>query len=178
MAQDCVACQIIGGNIPAKVIFEDDSLIAILNLSGAAPGHALVMPKEHFTILEQVPDPLCARLFTLANNISTAIFETNDIKGTNIFVANGIAAGQTVPNVMVHVVPRDEDDGINLLWDPKRLSEEEMSTVELQLREQASGIGVERPPVKERPSKPQPSHAIAPISKSENYLIKSARRIP
>ena len=60
---NCIICQIIDGKIPSKKIYEDDNILAILDLNGANPGHAFVMPKEHFPIIEQVPDDEFSYLF-------------------------------------------------------------------------------------------------------------------
>ena len=139
--ETCLVCQIVEGNVPSKRVFEDDSLLAVLDVNGANPGHCFIMPKEHYPIIEQVPDKEIGKIFNVANRISSAVFETLQAQGTNIFVANGIPAGQTVAHFMVNVIPRFEKDGINLQWQPRQLDEEEMSTVELKLKEQAKSIG-------------------------------------
>ena len=74
--ENCITCQIIEGKIPSKMIFEDDNVIAILDLNGANPGHTFVIPKSHHPILENVPDFLVAHTFKVANWVSSAIFET------------------------------------------------------------------------------------------------------
>jgi histidine triad (HIT) family protein len=139
--ESCLICQIISGRVPSKKVFEDDTILAVLDVNGANPGHCFVMPKEHYPIIEQVPDLEIGKIFNVANKISTSVFETLKTQGTNIFVANGIPAGQTVAHFMVNVIPRFEKDGINLQWEPKQLDEEEMSTVELKLKEQTKNIG-------------------------------------
>src|SRR3989338_5285393 len=100
------------------------------------------MPKNHYPILEQVPDIEIGRLFQASNKISSAIFESLGVQGTNIFVANGIPAGQTVAHFTINVIPRKENDGINLQWQPKQLNEEEISTIELKLKEQTKNMGL------------------------------------
>ena len=127
--QNCIICSIIAGNIPSKKVYEDDLILGVIDMNGANPGHCFVMPKNHYAILEQVPDNEVAKLFQASNKISRAIFESIGAQGTNIFLANGIPAGQTVAHVTVNVIPRKENDGVNLQWAPKQLSEEEISTV-------------------------------------------------
>src|SRR3989338_7937476 len=138
--ETCLVCQIVEGNVPSKKVFEDDSLLAVLDINGANPGHCFIMPKEHYPIIEQVPDKEIGKIFNVANKISSAVFETLQAQGTNIFVANGIPAGQTVAHFMVNVIPRFEKDGINLQWQPRQLDEEALSTVELKLKAQAKNI--------------------------------------
>ena len=129
MSDECIICQIIEGKIPSKKVYEDDDILAILDINGANVGHCFVVPKKHYPILEQVPDFEIGKLFHIANTISSAIFEVMKVQGTNIFVSNGVSAGQTVAHTVIHVIPRNEGDGINLQWPPKQLDEEEMSTV-------------------------------------------------
>ncbi len=174
--QKCIICDIISGDIPAKKIYEDNEIVAILDFNGANPGHSFVIPKEHIPILEQIPSNLVGKLFNAANKVSSAIFETLKVQGTNIFVTNGIAAGQKVAHFMINIIPRKENDGINLQWQPKQLSEEEASTIELKLKEEISNTKVgESPKIKqEKESEPIPEK----ISDEENYLIKQLRRIP
>jgi histidine triad (HIT) family protein len=175
--ENCIICQIINGKVPSKKIYEDDECIVILDVNGANPGHSFVIPKEHIPILEKVPDHTIGHLFSIANKVSSAIFETLKIQGTNIFVANGVAAGQKVAHFMINVIPRNENDNVNLQWNPKQLSEEEMSTVELKLKESAQNIGYfEKKEPKKTISKSSPVEEA--IEGDENYLIKQLDRRP
>ncbi|MEA2037915.1 MAG: HIT domain-containing protein [Nanoarchaeota archaeon] len=171
----CIICDIISGSVPTKKIYEDDEILAILDFNGANPGHSFVIPKEHIPILEQVPSNLMGKLFNIANKISSAIFETLGVQGTNIFVTNGVSAGQKVAHFMVNIIPRKENDGINLQWQPRQLNEEEMSTVELKLKDEISKIGVSEAPKEVKHQKKEPAKK---IDGKENYLVKQLRRIP
>lgn len=174
--EGCIVCQIVENKIPSKKVYEDDVIIAVLDINGAEAGHCFVIPKSHYPIIEQVPDTEVARLFQVSNKISVAIFDALGAQGTNIFVANGIPAGQTVAHFTINVVPRRKNDGISLQWQPKQLSEEEMSTVELKLKEQTKNIVHFEKEVK----KPK-VHAPKPIQLSEDeeeYFTKQMRRLP
>lgn len=176
MPQDCILCQIISGEVPSKKIYEDDSMLAVLDVNGSSPGHCFIMPKEHHTILEQVPDQLIGSMFAVANKISSAVFESLNIQGTNIFIENGVAAGQNIAHFIIQVIPRNDNDGVNLQLQPKQLSEEEMSTVELKLKEETKDIGYfEKAEKKKAAAKREPEEI---IDDEEDYLIKSLRRIP
>lgn len=176
--ENCLICKIVDGKIPSKKIYEDDDCIAILDINGANPGHTFIIPKEHYPILEKVPDQLAGRLFSISNKVSSAIFDTLNIQGTNIFVSNGIAAGQKVAHFMINVIPRNENDNVNLQWPPKQLSEEEMSTVELKLKESSKNIGhFEKEEPKKQPT-PKPVQQEETIEGEENYLIKQLDRKP
>jgi histidine triad (HIT) family protein len=176
--ENCILCQIAAGKIPAHKIYEDNDILAILDINGANMGHCFVIPKKHYPIFEQVPDDEVAKLFRVANAVSSTIFETLKIEGTNIFVSNGVSAGQTVAHFMINVIPRKEGDNINLEWQPKQLDQEEMSTIELRLKEETQGgheFGQEKP--KEETIKPQKKHQEV-LDSEDNYLVRQLRRIP
>ncbi len=177
--ESCLICQIVANNVPSYKVYEDEISIAALDFNGANPGHCFIIPKNHYPIIEQVPDGELGHLFSVANKVSSAIFEGLKVQGTNVFVANGIPAGQTVAHFMINIIPRKENDGINLQWSPKQMSEEEMSTVELKLKENMQGMAVESPEKKEMPK----VHAERPkpfISDEgeEDYFMNQLRRIP
>ena len=173
---NCILCNIIAGKIPSKKIYEDEVSVAVLDVNGANPGHCFVLPKKHYTIFEQVPDNEVAKLFQASNKISTAIFEGLGVQGTNIFASNGIAAGQTVAHFMINVIPRKEKDGINLTWNPKPLSEEEMSTVEIKLKDALKNTGnFDRQETKKVHSAPK---TIELSSDEEDYFEKQMKRNP
>ena len=108
--ESCLICQIIDGKVPSYKVYEDDFTLAVLDVTGGNPGHCFVIPKNHYPILEQVPDQELANLFSVSNKISSAIFEGLKVQGTNIFVRNGIPAGQTVAHFMINVIPRMDND--------------------------------------------------------------------
>ncbi len=180
-SEECIICQLVDGKIPTKDIYEDDDVLVVLDFNGANLGHSFVIPKEHYPILEKLPNHLVAKLFNVANKVSSAIFETIGCSGTNIFVANGIPAGQRIAHFMIHVIPRSQNDGINLGWKPKQLNEEEMSTIELKLKEEidklgfgSSGTEKQSQSIKET----QKTNFISSLGDEEDYFTKQLRRIP
>lgn len=174
--ESCIICQIIGSKIPSKKVYEDDSVLAVLDVNGANPGHCFVMPKNHYPIMEQVPDIEIEKLFQISNKVSGAIFESLGAQGTNIFVANGIPAGQTVAHFTINVIPRKQNDDVNLQSQPKQLSEEEISTVELKLKEQTKNIGhFEK---EEKKAKMQFPKTQFLSDEEDEYFTKQMRRLP
>ena len=112
--KNCVFCQISNGRIPAKKVYEDDTSIAVLDINPANLGHVLLLPKEHYAVLPQVPDDIIAHLFMTAKGLSEAVLKAFKVRGTNVFVANGVAAGQKAPHVLIHIIPRSLEDGLKL----------------------------------------------------------------
>jgi len=176
-SENCLLCQIISNKIPSYKIYEDDICMAILDVNGAIPGHSFIIPKNHYPIIEQVPDEEMGHLFTVSNKISGAIFENLQVQGTNIFVRNGIPAGQQVAHFMINVIPRKENDNINLQWPTKQLSEEEMSTIELKLKDQIGSIGVSKQTTKKEKILAIPKHEPI-LDEEDDYFISQINRIP
>jgi len=121
MAQDarrlqdvCVFCRIIRGEIPASTVYEDDLLLAFLDIAPFNPGHTLLIPKPHHVSLTTVPAALAGHLFAAAGRIAPAVMRAVDADGFNLLLSNGPCAGQVVPHVHLHIIPRRPDDGLVL----------------------------------------------------------------
>ena len=108
----CIFCQIIAGKIPAKKLHDDERCIAILDINPAAKGHLLLIPREHYAIMPQVPDDLVAHLSVVAKNLSQLLLQKMKAEGTTIYIANGLVAGQKSQHFMIHVIPRKEGDDV------------------------------------------------------------------
>lgn len=117
--QQCIFCQIIGGKIPSKQVYEDEISLGVLDINPASKGHILLLPKDHYAIMPQVPDAVLAHLFLVSKYISQILLKTLKVTGTNVFVANGSAAGQRAPHFMLHLIPRKEGDNLFVL--PEKL---------------------------------------------------------
>ncbi len=158
------------------LVYEDETAAILLHKSPAMPGHLLVLPKKHFTIIEQTPDPVVRKLAALANKASAALLQVLGAGGTNAVIENGTGAQQQVPHLAINVIPRVEGDGINLQWQPRKLSEEQMSLIELQLKEETRSLGVE--PERKEPIKLDDEKASEEVVKKSDYLTKQLRRVP
>ena len=173
MNMPCEICELMKD--PNKRIYEDEFVVAILLDRCAAAGHMIITTKRHFPIIEQIPDNLVSHLFNVANKLSTITFETLGAQGTNMIINNGIEAGQKYPHTVVHMIPRRENDNIDMNWQPQQLSEEEFSTIEIQIKsffEQAPAQVISETP------KDGTEVIDSDDSEKENYLLKSLRRIP
>lgn len=113
---DCIFCKIANGEIPSKTLYEDEDFRVILDLGPATRGHALILPKEHADNLYELPEDTAAKTFVLAKKMATKMSEKLQCDGLNIVQNNGEAAGQTVFHLHVHLIPRMNDDKININW--------------------------------------------------------------
>ena len=127
--KQCIFCQIAAGKVQSRKIYEDEKAIAILDINPANPGHLLLLTKEHYSIMPQVPDDEVAHVFMAAKSLSNSMLRSIDAHGTNIIVANGIAAGQRAQHFMVHIIPRKENDGVNFALPQKTMEEREIEAV-------------------------------------------------
>ena len=107
---DCIFCKIIKGDIPAKIVYEDDFAIAFLDISPCAEGHTVVIPKQHFEKFTDMEEVDAGNLFASVKKVAKAVEEALNIQASNIGLNNGRAAGQEVPHVHVHIIPRYEGD--------------------------------------------------------------------
>ncbi|MBW2969246.1 HIT family protein [Candidatus Woesearchaeota archaeon] len=159
------------------LLYEDENIAAILAEKPATVGHVYIVSKKHHSILEQVPDKIIGQMFAKANKISMACFESLGVQGTNMLIQNGIPAGQHHNHCVLHVIPRKEGDGLNLSWEPKKITEDEMSTAEIKIKEQTGQVGIfEKEP--EKPVKIEKPKEIKTKEKEEDYRIKQIERIP
>ncbi len=120
---NCIFCRIAAGEIPSATVYEDMDFRAILDLGPASCGHTLILPKDHFRDLTELPDETAAKVLPLARRIGTALKDALGAAGFNVVQNNGEAAGQTVPHFHVHLIPRYEGDGNIVSWTPGELSE-------------------------------------------------------
>lgn len=109
----CVFCKIINGEYGSSKIYEDEKVLAILDLSQATTGHTLVMPKEHYENIFDLEEETAKHLFSVVKKISNHYQKViPNLKGINLLNNNGAKAGQTVMHYHMHIIPRYEDDDL------------------------------------------------------------------
>ena len=170
---DCTECEKIKNK--KNLVYEDSLVIAILDDKPATGGQISLLPKEHYTIIEKIPDNIISHMFSVANKLSIACFDALGAHGTNILIRNGIAAGQRSTHTMIHIIPRAENDGVNLNWEPQKADEGELDTTQTLLKEE-----LEKPmeePKKEIKEEVK-EEVIEEIPEEENYLLKQLERVP
>ncbi|MFA9502806.1 HIT family protein [Natrinema sp. H-ect1] len=103
--------QIVAGEIPARIVYEDETTIAFLDANPLAPGHTLVIPKDEYERLNDVPDDVATDLYETVHHMVPVVEDAVDADATTVAFNNGEEAGQEVPHVHCHIVPRFEGDG-------------------------------------------------------------------
>lgn len=115
---DCIFCKIIAGEIPSSKVYEDDQIVAFLDISQVTPGHTLVVPKQHFRNLLEMDADSTSQLFARVPDIARKVMKATGAKGMNILNNNEEIAGQTVFHTHVHLAPRyNETDGLQISFE-------------------------------------------------------------
>jgi len=126
MQPDCVFCKLVARQIPASIVFEDDATLAFMDLGQVNPGHVLVACKAHAASVYELDDAQAAAVFRTAARVARAVRAAFDPPGLSIYQANGAPAGQTVLHFHLHVLPRHEGDGMQLVWPVKNPPREQL----------------------------------------------------
>jgi len=121
----CIFCKIIEKSIPSKVLFENDKNLAFLDIFPVSKGHTIVIPKNHYKNLEEIPNNELSELFEIVKKVSILIHKKLKVDGYNILQNNFRAAGQVVNHFHVHIIPRSNEDGKFKLFIPKNQAKEE-----------------------------------------------------
>jgi histidine triad (HIT) family protein len=111
MSDDCIFCSIVAGDIPARTVHETDDVLAFLDANPLARGHTLVIPKAHAKHLGDLDGETASALFDAVTDLTPRVQSAVDADGANVGINDGEAAGQEVPHVHVHVIPRFDGDG-------------------------------------------------------------------
>ena len=126
---NCIFCKIASGEIPSNTLYEDEGFRVILDNGPATKGHALVLPKEHYANLFEIPEDVLAKAAIVAKKVAGTMKEKLSCDGLNLVQNNGETAGQTVMHFHLHIIPRYKDDGQSILWKPTSPTAEELAAI-------------------------------------------------
>ncbi len=125
MKDDCIFCKLANGVFETNKIYEDDDFTVILDAGPANRGHALIIPKEHYANIYELPEDIAGKAFILAGKLAKHMTDKLGCDGFNIVQNNGEAAGQTVFHFHIHLIPRFKGDGAMIQWKPGKPTDEE-----------------------------------------------------
>jgi len=131
---NCIFCKIANGEIPAATLYEDDVFRVFMDLGPATKGHALIVPKDHYSDLFELPEETAAAAIKLAKKLGAQIRDALHADGMNIVQNNGAAAGQTVAHFHLHMIPRYADDGQKIGWQPREITPEKAVEIAAEIR--------------------------------------------
>jgi len=134
MADDCIFCKIVAGEIPAQIVYEDEQTLAFMDIAPATRGHALVIPKVHATDLWEIDQEQFAAVARTAHRLAQTLKERLHPDGVNLINSCRPAAWQTVFHLHIHVIPRYSGDPLTLPWVPAAGDMTEIAAVAAELR--------------------------------------------
>ncbi len=115
----CIFCKIVAGQIPCFKLLEDEHTIAFMDVNPVNPGHALSVARGHWPTVDVIPPAVMGAVAQTAQRVAKAAMGALKPRGLNLLQANGPAAGQSVPHLHIHVLPRGQDDGATFNWEYK-----------------------------------------------------------
>lgn len=122
---DCIFCKIVEGQIPCHKLFEDERVLAFLDVGPLSRGHSLIIPKGHWRTIDQVPDATAAACMQIVPRLSRAIIQATGATAWNILQNNGKLAHQAVDHVHLHIIPKIPDSGLGIEWPAGELAAED-----------------------------------------------------
>ena len=134
MADECIFCAIVAGDAPAEIVDSDEHTLAFMDISPATRGHALVIPRRHSSDLMEISDYDLAQTTLAARRLAARMKEALNPDGFNVINACGSVAWQTVFHFHLHVIPRYEDDPLELPWVPSPGDPEEIAATAARIR--------------------------------------------
>lgn len=124
----CLFCKIISGEIPSYKVYEDENCLAFLDIAPVNPGHTLVVSKKHFANMEETPEEALCQVIGAVKKVGKALKGGLGVDGYNINVNNDPIAGQIIPHLHFHIIPRHKGDGLKL-WEQGKYKEGEAEEV-------------------------------------------------
>ena len=118
MSEQCVFCDIVHGTSPASLVYQDDTVVAFMDIQPITQGHMLVLPREHAVLMTDLNEAAAMRTFKIARRLAAVARHTLGASGINLLVMDGEAAYQDVPHFHIHVIPRYPRDGFGLTFPP------------------------------------------------------------
>lgn len=137
---ECVFCRIVSGEIPTKKLYEDDRTLAFLDIMPASEGHALVIPKGHYETLLDISKEELKKLIIAVREVAKGVIRSTNATGFNVLQSNKEIAGQVVPHVHFHIIPRYEGDGLHFHWPHKDVTDEELLSMQKRIKSAIQSI--------------------------------------
>ena len=132
---ECLFCKMVAGQIPVTKIYENDDILAFLDIGPISDGHTLIIPKRHYEKLDECPPELLAKVASLLGKIAKAVSTAMKPDGYNVLCNNGRAAGQVINHLHFHIIPRMTGDGVFNRWPSYKYAEGKIEEIANQIHE-------------------------------------------
>jgi histidine triad (HIT) family protein len=131
---DCLFCKMVTGQIPVTKIYEDEDVLAFLDIGPISDGHTLVIPKQHFEKLHDCPTEILSKVSSQLGKIAGAVAAAMNSDGYNVLCNNGKAAGQLIEHLHFHIIARNSGDGIFNRWPSYKYKQGKIEVIADQIR--------------------------------------------
>lgn len=131
---NCIFCKIIAGQVPSERVYEDNQVVAFLDIAPLAPGHTLIVPRQHCVNLLDASPEATAACLVAAPKVARAVLQATGCEGFNLAQFNGACAGQVVMHLHFHIIPRRPGDGVSFRWQQGKYREGEMAALAARIR--------------------------------------------
>jgi histidine triad (HIT) family protein len=164
-----------------EIIIKDNDVIVLTPKRAITQGHIIMTTVVEYTILEEVPPAILAKMFQIANRLSSVLFDTMRCHGTNIFIQNGVAAGQINKRFSINIVPRFENDNLKLEWTPNAVEPERLQNAQNKFKD-VEDAQKEKKYLDEQKQKAEEKKKDVIIKsgddkKKRNYFIRSLEKV-
>jgi histidine triad (HIT) family protein len=132
--KNCIFCKIAGHELNADIVYEDEMIIAFMDIAPINPGHILVIPKEHHVGSSSIPENIAGRMFLVASRLAVACKRVLETDGYNLHLSDGYCAGQDIPHSHLHMIPRKVDDNFHWNWRKLEIGEGELKNTALEIK--------------------------------------------
>ena len=132
---DCIFCEMVAGQIPVTKIYEDEVVLAFLDIGPVSDGHTLVIPRQHFEKLHDCPAELLGQVSSRLGKIAKAVATGMNSEGYNVLCNNGRSAGQLVSHLHFHIIPRNSGDGVFNRWPAYKYRKGKIEQIAVRIRE-------------------------------------------
>lgn len=173
---ECELCKLMQND--ENLVYKDDKVGVMFNMEPSALGEMIVVPLKHEVLFENLSDELTAHMAVIANKVSMAQVAALHCEGTNLLVQSGEQAGQRHAHTFIRVIPRFDGDGIDLSWNPKKPNEEEISVIEVKLRDACQKIFFKEEQKAPQEFKVNEEHADSKESERYKYMLEQLNRLP
>jgi len=130
----CIFCEIISGKIPSTKVYEDAEIIVLMEIMPASKGHLLILPKQHYQFIQEIPEKLLNKIFYFVKTISPILVKELDSKSLSIYIPQGQLAGQRIQHFVINLIPRYEADSLAFDWEHKKADEKDLEKIAEKIR--------------------------------------------
>lgn len=168
---DCIFCKIVKGEVPAFKVYEDDAVVAFLDINPGTRGQVVVAPKKHVQGIHELSPGETGDVFKAVRLIVLGLSQSLGCEGVNVIYSLGAKAGQRSDHMIVYLIPRYEDDKVIVHWEPKRAEESDLKST-------AQAIKGAIKAIPEQVSAPKPKVVEEPVEEEPEEVVEQEPRVP